>query len=614
MSLFMRSVFRTLGSLVATIVLFLFVAPGARAQDSVIVKAMRDEMARSMEKLQLAKFDRPYFISYRLTEEDGVAATAILGSLEETGEPSRSRVLTIQLRVGDYAFDNTNSANMPPFSDSGMVAMFGGMVKLPLDNDYNEIRRQIWLATDSAYKKAIEDIAAKRATLQNVTQTEALPDFTREEPFSATDEQPRVEMSRGTSESLARDLSTLFRVMPDIYSSSVSISSGNERVWYLNSEGTSYFHASSEIDFHAGGRTQATDGMPVSDAVSVHVRTMDAFPSRKDLEERIHALGARLEALRVAPLLARYNGPVLFEGAAAAETFSQVFAPALVARRTPSGGDPGMAAVFAMMNSARGASLQEKIGARVLPEWLSVTDSPLLGQYGGAPLFVSYKVDDEGVRAHETLLVEGGILKTLLNGRTPVQGVLHSTGNNRMGAIVPSNLIVRADKGMSPGDLQKELLHLAAKRNLPFAIVVRRVGSSSAASPAEMISSMMASMQGRGASGKSILLAYKVFPDGHEELVRGAELTGLTVESFKDISAAGKDGTIYVGSAHGAGGLPFDLPFDLPVDLDELPGMGRAGTFASYIVPSLLFEDVTFARPPRELPKLPYSAPPTIDH
>ena len=46
----------------------------------------------------------------------------------------------------------------------------------------------------------------------------------------------------------------------------------------------------------------------------------------------IRHVGRSLTAQRDAALLDQYNGPVLFEGQAAAEIFSQVFAPQLSGR------------------------------------------------------------------------------------------------------------------------------------------------------------------------------------------------------------------------------------------------------------------------------------------
>jgi hypothetical protein len=38
---------------------------------------------------------------------------------------------------------------------------------LPLDDSYDAMRRQMWLATDTAYKRAVGVFARKKAAFQN---------------------------------------------------------------------------------------------------------------------------------------------------------------------------------------------------------------------------------------------------------------------------------------------------------------------------------------------------------------------------------------------------------------------------------------------------------------
>ena len=46
------------------------------------------------------------------------------------------------------------------------------------------LRQYFWLATDVAYKSALEIIARKRAALKNVTVADQLPDLSRVEPMT----------------------------------------------------------------------------------------------------------------------------------------------------------------------------------------------------------------------------------------------------------------------------------------------------------------------------------------------------------------------------------------------------------------------------------------------
>ena len=76
--------------------------------DDALGRAMRDELARSVKELKLADLDRPYFIAYRVDEVDGVMAAGTRGTLLGS-DRTRGRYLSVELRVGDYTFDNTGT-------------------------------------------------------------------------------------------------------------------------------------------------------------------------------------------------------------------------------------------------------------------------------------------------------------------------------------------------------------------------------------------------------------------------------------------------------------------------------------------------------------------------
>src|SRR5215469_11550620 len=140
----MITAFRNLRWLAST--LLLASAPAFTADDDVM-RAMKDELARSMKKLQLENLAKPYFVSYRVVEQAFCSATAVFGSLtvqgacEPVGQP-RNRGLSVEIRVGDYARDNTNF--WAPMVNAGVVRLSPMGVTMPIDDSYDEVRRQLW--------------------------------------------------------------------------------------------------------------------------------------------------------------------------------------------------------------------------------------------------------------------------------------------------------------------------------------------------------------------------------------------------------------------------------------------------------------------------------------
>ncbi len=538
------------------------------AQDPVM-RAMRDELARSMAQLQLEHLEKPYFISYRVQEARSQSVAAQFGSALGRHE-SRNRFVVIEVRVGSPALDNTN------FQAAGFGSGPIG-ANLPTDDDYDAIRRQLWLTTDRAYKQSVELLSKKKAVLQNKTRTEVLPDFSAQPPATLTDLNPGAPIDLAQAETLARELSAVFRESPGVATSSIRIGATEETTRYVNSEGSSFVRSAFQVNLRATAATQADDGFPLDDHYFTVARSWATLPPKADLLASLRDLGRRVSAQRTAGLLEQYNGPVLFEGQAAAEIFAQVIAPHFSARPRPvveSGGRGGRGG-----GPAENPFL-DKLGARVLPDFFTVTDNPTLTSLNGAPLFGEGRVDDEGVPTRPVTLVEKGRLKTLLASRAPVRGVPHSTGSMQDGSPVPSNLIVTAADGLDAAALKAELLKLLEQRGKDYGVIVRRLANPALGSGS--------SPGGRGNSrAEPVLVAVKVFPDGREEPLRNIEVAGIDPPSFKDILVAGREPTINT------------VPFQ--------------GVICSFAVPSLLFEDLTLKKPAGEIGKPPIAKHPFFD-
>ncbi|HEV3040189.1 MAG TPA: metallopeptidase TldD-related protein [Candidatus Angelobacter sp.] len=567
----------------------LLAASALQAQDDVVFRAMQDELQRSTRKLKLEQLDRPYFISYKIIDTDSKSAAASFGSLISSSE-SRSRFLTVQVRVGDYALDSSNFLSLP--STAGVASrMFGGVMQLPLDDNYDELRRQIWLATDSAYKKALEDLSGKRAALQNKNRTDNIPDFSKEKPLTVSDLLPRAEVDLREAERLMQRLSSLFREMPSVQTSRVSFSAVNTLERFINSEGTSYTRRSPLISLQASAATQAADGMPLNDFVSTYGHSMKELLPEAAVASGIRELGERLSKLQSAPLEERYNGPVLFQDQAAAEIVAQVLAQKLPASPSMISDNPQMARAMA----ARENSFLDKIEARVLPEFLSLVDDPTATQADDHTLLASYKVDEEGTAARKTLVVENGVLKTLLTSRGPVRGILQSTGNLRTRGVAPSNLFLVPQKASSPEEIKAQFIDLIKRRGKPYGVLVRRLENPTFA-PADQMQFL--SRLGQEEKIAPALLAYRLYADGHEELVRNINLS-VSTQSFKDILAVSNTRIVYTAPFSAQGGSPFSFT----------PGSGSL--LVSYVVPSaLLFEDVSAQKPTGEVAKPPASGHP----
>ena len=567
-----------------------------QAAEDVAMKAMRDEMARSLE-MQLPGLPKPYYLAYRIEDVHNISIVASLGSLVMSRD-IHSRLLRAEVRVGDYKLDNSNFISFT----NREVGGFATARQIPVDDDYNEIRRQIWLTTDYEYKKAVRVLAAKQAALGNQSNGQDAPDFSRESASKHFAPAPVDGVNVAALQAAARQISAVFRQMPEPQSSQVTVAAQTVYTRFLNSEGTEVNQPSSTTFVEIKATARGVDGLPLDDQEQILLRSPSDL-SAEALAARAQEVVARLKKLRTAPSPERYNGPVLFEGEAGAEVFAQFFAPAIVSSRSPVTDNPQAQGFLDQMSTLfGGGTLEDRIGGRVLPETVTVVDDPITPSFQGQPLLGTYQLDDDGIPARAHTVVDAGILKLVLASRTPIAGAAQSTGNRRGLSSTPSNLILTSSKSANAEELRRILLERAKARGYGYGLVIRRAGGSTG----QFLQAAMSSMQGRAPSGNNMLEVYKIFADGHEELVHGLQLPSLSAASFKDIVAVGDKPVVY--NSMFLPGFTSLMMIGIAGDMNALTTMPEV----SYIVPSLLFEDVTLKSATGPFPKPPISAPPPL--
>jgi predicted Zn-dependent protease len=573
----------------AALALLLVTAACAQEAD-VILRAMKDEADRS-RTLAIASLDNPYYIEYALDDVHSFTASASLGALVSQNE-TRFRIPRVRVRVGSYEFDNTNYV----FSDFSSAPRYDPD-PFPIDNDYSVIRRAFWLATDRAYKGAVEAIARKRAALKNVTQTDKLPDFWKAAPSQSIESVPGLPMQPQKWPERVKQLSAVFGQFPDVVSSNVNFNASRSTYYLHTSEGTSIRRAEPLVNLQVQAMGYASDGSTVRDGITLPRLNEREIPNDNELKAAITGLATNIRELAKAPAGDSYAGPVLFEGIAGAQIIAELLAPNLALSRMP-------VAEPSRPVPVRGSELEGRIGSRILPEFLDVIDDPAQSLYNGIPLIGGYKVDEEGVPAKPVTMVDKGKLAAFALTRQPVKGFDGSNGRARVPgsfgarAASVSNLLVRSTESAKPEDLRKKLMELVQARGKPYGVVVRKMDFPSSASTDEVRRIMMAGGQG-GASRpvSSPLLVYRVYPDGKEELIRGVRFRGLSVRSLRDI--IGVSDTVAV--LHYLNNLA-------PM---AMVGAGSYAAPVSVVAPSLLFDELELERPQFDNPKLPaVPAPP----
>jgi predicted Zn-dependent protease len=529
------------GAAAVCLSLVLAPAPPLGAQELPTLAAMQDELKRSIADLRLKDEPSPYYIAYEVEDVSDTNLESRLGAIVED-ESRRIRALRVEVRVGDYAFDSSRfiSGNRGGGSD--------GVVLAPLDDDYDAMRRQLWLATDAAYKRAVNVFARKKAAFQNRTSTESIPDFSKEAPVEMV--LPAIAPRRADREWIdrVRQISAVFASATDIHTSTVSLSETRGTRYYANSEGFKSVVPIQSASLSVSADTQSDDGTVLRDSFNLIENGVQDLPAVAEIIARTRDLAMRLTAQRGAPTGEEYTGPVLIEGEAASDLIAQELVPLMLARRAPDADNPR--AAQAAQNQV--TPFLTRIGLRVLPDAFSVSDTPSLTHYDGRPVPGAFVVDDEGVKAKDVSLVENGKLVTLLTSRTPQRKLLQSNGHARGGAAQAGVFQMRSAQAVPAAELRTKYLELLKAQDKPFGYIVRGIGNAS----------------GQGAAGPVILQLARVTPDGKEETVRGLRFATIAPTAFRNILDASTDRGLYSYFA------------------------GSAGTVVSVVVPNLIFEEL----------------------
>ncbi len=516
--------------------------PPSKAVTNEIVDAVAEEMNRDRSELEI-QGARPYSISYKITEVDVNDVSAELGNT--ISKRNRHFVnLEVRVRVGSKQLDNGN------FVVADAAELDGtGVATFPVEPSPRIAKRAAWNATDVAFKKAILQLRAKLEALKTgaIHLPGDVPAWTDEKPVVS--EEPVLVPPLETLDELetrAKAVSALFRDHPELRESRVAVTSYLERRWYLTTEGTSVTDTRRASGIVIAASGQADDGQLVSDYFLRYGHTAKDLPSDKELEAESKRLAESIAQLAKAPLFDRYSGPVLFEGEGAVGLIRAALAPHLGGTPVPEGLNPQEAKQF-------GGALTDKIGLKVASPMLSIFDDPTAHDTNGKALIGGYKIDDEGVPAQKVDVIKDGVLKTLLTTRTPSAKGQTSNGHARRtaegGAFHGSatNLFVTAKGGSSRKALESQLVAAARGEGLKYGLVIRRFDDAAVTGAPEFTRRELVQMV--KSTDQELpppaVLAYKVYPNGKEELVRGVQLKEEPIRAWKDVIGVSTEKTVY---------------------------------------------------------------------
>jgi hypothetical protein len=506
--------------------------------DAIIWKALKDEVKRDMDSLHTMNGPKPCFISVKLDDVYSIYVNATLGGIVQSDENTvRSwgdRLLVGTYKLNDENFTGMNNNDQPRMEPDN----------LPVENDYDGIRRTYWLSLDKVYRSAslnynekLECIHKKEAdgsAIEIADFSEAPNIISKDVPVFLVDSLDRIEK-------FVSNLSGEFIKYPSLINSSVQFNLVVVSVYFVNSEGTEVKNQIPIVKLSTHAGIYDDFGSSLSDGIQYCAKDFKSLPSLDRLRNDIHSLADYLDKLSKAPHFDEsYNGPVLLEGQSSMKSFLKALfnnENSLIAYRE----ELISTAQNQLYYSRNRNSLETKIGKNIAPKSFTIKDMPGLQKYNNTVLIGGYKIDAEGVVPPDTMvLIENGILRNLLSSRTPSRTVPASNGHRRYSIsqagtteqVAPGNIMIITTDGQSKESLKQKLINDAKDLGLDYAFIVRPLIESDGSVPEQVIRINIET--------------------GKEELIRANYQPDMNNVSFRDLASCSKSSKafnfLYTGS------------------------------------------------------------------
>jgi predicted Zn-dependent protease len=483
---------------------------------SPILDVLKAENEREIATLKTQK-EPAHYLAYQLVEQRIVNLESEGGALIQDSDDT-VRNLDVEVRVGKPELDNsraladdTNSLNAP-LTRRGVV---------PFGDDKEALTNALWLETDRRYREAVTALGYVRQDQSTLKTHSTAPDFSQEKAEVHVEAPNKLEFSKPQwVERLRRCSGKALRGQATRGTCSVVFQQST--AYIVNSEGSQIQTSWTNAQLSVSVGVKADDGMNLSRLEQRFGRTPADLPPDTEIDKMLATVTGDLDALHDAPLAEPYVGPTILEGRAAGVFFHEVFGHRIEGHR--------------QKDLTSGQTFASYVGKDIAPDWLSVYDDPEIVTLNGIQLNGFYRYDDEAVRARRVSLIDHGKLIGFLMGRNPIPGFGHSNGHGRRSPGLPpvarqGNLVVEVARSVSRSDLEKLLIEEIKKQHRPYGMIFTDISggftNTSAFAPQ--------------AFKVNPVMAYRLYPDGKRELVRGIDISGTPLVALQSIRAASRE-------------------------------------------------------------------------
>lgn len=467
----------------------------------------------------------PHYIAIAVADVHQSELIAREGAIERNYS-QHNRFLDIDLRVGSPALDSSH----PLRSISTASMNRRRQIKLPLTNGY-ALRQALWRALKKQYSYAEKRWVMVQAERDvKVAEESIAHDF---EPRSAIISNLLEPHGVPNTEAWLPQLVVLSAQLnhdPLVHKSYITLQVDQTIKHFVDSEGSQIVHPVTHARIGLSIETTGDDGDQIAVFRSRDAHSLNGLPTPEEISSWIPSMETELHQRQQSPRGQPYSGPVILKGKATAVFFHEVLGHRVEGHR--------------QKREDEGKTFAEYLGQKILPEFISVIDDPTVREMAGVELNGHYTFDDEGVAAQPAVLVENGVFRGFLMGRSPIPNIGHSNGHGRRGiGHAPTsrmgNTIIETSTMRTESELRKGLIREVKKQGLEYGILVDEIDGGFTST-------------GRitpNAFNVRATTAWRIFGDGRpDERVRGLDLVGTPLVAFNSLLSAGGEVEVFNGT------------------------------------------------------------------
>lgn len=503
-----------------------FSAPeNCRVQDEIPLKLMSAEIKRGIKTFKKLK-PPVYYLSYTYEDKTMQSLAAAQGELISNSD--RLTAVSVFARAGSPKMDNTRPLKGGQgASGSSLQAVFG---VTPFGDDPTAFKLALWSATQNMAEKAQEELSRVQTNSQTAAvRQDDSDDFVLPPVSQYCHKQEPQAFDLEKIGELLKEASQLTRGKKFVQDSRFLFSVEQGHRYFADSVGTQLKTPVLFVRLSYVLVNLLQDGTLLQRFRTYDVINENQLPTKEQFLSDVRQSLQELESLSTAPEADPVTVPAILKNRAMAVFVHEVLGHRVEGHR--------------QKLDSFGKTFTSKVGQLVTAPFISIVDDATLSSFNGEPLRGFYEYDDEGVKVRPVTLVENGILRGFLMSSSPINGFPTSNGHGRaeLGKLPVARMGVTrlmANQTVSYEELEKQLLDEIRTQQKPYGYIIEDL--SGGFTMTETFFPQVFKLQPK--------LVYRLYPDGHKEIVRGADIVGTPLVSFGQILAAADDYAVFNGS------------------------------------------------------------------